>query len=691
MKTRVASSARAGQLSPMVEARSLTLNDVVKERLLFNVPIYQRLYVWGKEQIETLLDDLWHACKSGDSVYHLGSILVIPTEPLSGTAFCRYDLIDGQQRFTTLWLISVALQWQNEVNPLSEFRSVECEDGRTLHRIQFSIRPDVTEFFDAVFGGRTESLPDEPQLEDALAIIRSFRHQKDNDGNEVEIRRLLEFIRDKVHFVFSEVPPDTDLNKLFEIINNRGVQLQQHEILKARLLRLIPAEVRTAYGQLWDACSHMSDYVEKSLATSTGIKLRELYERDASKRDEESLARAQVVISHLLEKAIDVSDSEISLEAILNGSVELASGQVANFRTSEKYESERVRSIVSFSMLLQHTLRIFLATRVPARGDIERILDRDLLKIFLRHLPNKTAAAEVRCFFELLWEVRYLFDKHVIKWIGSDHDEIHAIRRLRVERGYLRRESREQDQGFALLQSMLYHSQQITTHYWLTPLLHHIWKTRGGSYHGFLKHLDNQLFCSDDTTPLASRTRKYLTEAPISGKLQVPTELSQSLGTRFPHYIFYKLEYILWEKMRGDSKQGGVTQIMGDAWKSFRITAKNSVEHVAPRTSKSYHSVQLRGDPLDAFGNLALVSTSMNSQFSNKSFAEKRALFHEQNGAKFDRKTGRWIYEDRASRRLDGLKLALVYEADSWGETEADAHRTEMIGCFEWWLATTHS
>ncbi|MEZ4963590.1 MAG: hypothetical protein R2830_27450, partial [Saprospiraceae bacterium] len=75
----------------------------------------------------------------------------------------------------------------------------------------------------------------------------------------------------------------------------------------------------------------------------------------------------------------------------------------------------------------------------------------------------------VKRFIHLLWQSRYFFDKHVIKWVKQEESESHLICKLEKyeSRGnfYLRRRAPESNEGEALLQSMLYHSQQITTFY----------------------------------------------------------------------------------------------------------------------------------------------------------------------------------------------------------------------------------
>ena len=81
----------------------VTLSKIVEEKIFFNVPIYQRLYVWKQAQINTLLEDLENAFLANDDKYFLGGVMTVRNDNL-------YDLVDGQQRFTTLWLICNVLK-----------------------------------------------------------------------------------------------------------------------------------------------------------------------------------------------------------------------------------------------------------------------------------------------------------------------------------------------------------------------------------------------------------------------------------------------------------------------------------------------------------------------------------------------------------------------------------------------------
>ena len=654
----------------MHKSELITLHHVVKENLLFNIPIYQRLYVWGADQIKILLDDLLAAYAGNKDVFYLGGTLVIEQGGSPGSAGRMYDLIDGQQRFTTLWLLSIALQrltvrrHKNEINHMANYRHVRAGE-LLVPRIRFAIRPEVGAFFDALLNGRdTPDTPSASTLSHAISEIEAYF----NAHRDVCLSGLSQFIYHQVQLVLTTVPPQTDLNKLFEIINNRGVQLQHHEILKARLLAQVPDQrQREIHGQLWDACSHMDDYVEKNLRAVTGLKLAPLFNNEMASQGREALADPEQVRTALAEVYRARTGHALTLMDILCQSHELPEDTPVN-RNEESYEADPVRSIITFPMLLQHVLRIFLLQR--GRPDIGKVLDKELLSIFQTHwmdaIPADTEqrATEVQQFIDLLWQCRYLFDKHVIKWVEDDQDTIHAIRRLHINtsNGYQSLvRSGEAHTAMAMLQSMLYHSQQLTTHYWLTPFIYYLLKHGGGQAHLYLKFLDNHLLCSSNDAPLIVRTRQFLQQPWLRDMplLDLPAVLGTSDGTSFSHYWFYKLEYILWEKYR---------QQKGAAWQAFRMTAKNSVEHVSPQNPEPCDSNKVDSATLDTFGNLALVSRSINSEFGNKPYLVKKAHFHERNAG-----------------RVDSLKLALIYENPTWSNTIAYRHREQMIAdCMEY-------
>jgi len=659
-----------------IDSRLFTLEQLVHQddaAWCFNVPIYQRLYVWGDDQIKTLLTDMANAFDRGEDQFFLGGALLVEKtseqDRLKGLR--RFDLIDGQQRFTTLWMLSTVAIW-NQV--MGDFSRVVLKDS-VIPRLHFSIREQVNTFLASMMpgkGGASPEIPDTQCMREAQQLMASFKQTyKRADGKLVDdeyLKELACFVYRKVSLVLTQVPEGMDLNKLFEVINNRGIQLQHHEILKARLLRDIPGESRSRYAALWNACADMSGFVERNLCQDTQLeahRLGDLY----SKGQLLHAVAVHGLLSRRAEAAQVESAERLTLENIVNGADPKFDNGSATIVMDEG-EAPWARSIIGFPLFLLHVLRIWL--KEQGQPDLPRVLDRHLLTLFEAHLlqPAEPAQRTARAqgFIDLLWRMRVLWDEYVIKWVDQGDDEVHHICHTSIsandDKRYINR-SRDNDlkQGMSLLQSMLYHSQEITTHYWLTPFLYFIHKhaqTVRGSveeverYYGFLCHLDNQLLGEVTSDPLVVRTRAFMNEPwRTAAALQFEAVLPCDYGVDFAHYWFYKLDFVLWHEQHRDH----------DAWGNFRFTAKNSVEHISPQSPQVTDTNKVTNAWLNRFGNLALVSRSINSEYSNLPYNEKRQRF---------------LNKRALEKRPDSLKMDLIYSNSEWGDAKAEAHQTAM-------------
>lgn len=651
-----------------------SLTDIVEEspHWHFNIPIYQRLYVWGEDQVLTLLNDLVNAYERDEDLFFLGGTLLVEQDGITGRHF---DLIDGQQRFTTLWMLCHA--WQKALKPFLTVTEVTS----TQTRLRFAIRPEVNLFLETLtFGTRGQQITDDEatkRMRTALDLMRSvFERRPLPEGvknKETHLAGLTEFVFGKVKFVITMVPRETDLNKLFEVINNRGVQLQHHEILKARMLDALSETERGPCAVLWEACADMENFIERNLAGLSGLSASEVtgfYERGELSNPE--------FVCRVLGKRMQGQRAlhALDLAEILQTSDEPLSSDVD--AEVNDVDPTWVRSIFGFPLFLQHTLRIWLLE--SKRDDLPRLLDRELLNLFDAHFfqDSLKRTENVRSFIALLWRLRVIFDEHFIKWVDQGEDEIHLISKIsiststRSKNRYISR-SRETDshRGFSLLQSMLYHSQEITTQYWVTPLLLFMYRnpgekaetqgTKAKRYFAYLRHLDNHLLGSIADGLLVVRTLAFMENPWHRRDLSHRIELANASGVKLAHYWFYKLEFVLWFQ---DKR-------VTEGWKKFRLTAKSSVEHISPQTPTDRDD-NCVDKALDRFGNLALVSRSLNSEYGNLPYNEKRQRFHNKN-----------------KNRLDSLKMALIYENKQWGDKQAFAHEKEMIECLDIYCSGT--
>jgi len=645
-----------------ISSIELTLKSIVEKDLLFNIPIYQRLYVWGEQQIRTLLADLYRAYLiDKDKNYYLGGIMLTENNN-------KLDLIDGQQRFTTLWLISKVLE-----GDLGEF-SYTYEKKRKIARISFSVRDFANEYFNSTNASISLTQDEIKELEPISDGIELIRNYLKDEINEKERLEFSSFIYNHVLMVATKMPSDTDENKVFEAMNNRGVQLQQHEILKSTLLSKIKKNRNEMhqYALLWDACSIMDDYLEKNIKLVANLEWKQLFpDIDKGEKQDE-------LPNDILRRLSDLEDEkpsdfllDILNEEILETEQEVIDDAIKKKKSKKGSESERVRSIISFPMLLLHTLRIYQFREIKGitADDSAEVKGKDLIRIFNSYSSYFETEKSVKAFIKLLWKVRKQFDKYVIKWISNDEqkDEIHLIKRLYQSETAFQRRAPKTNEGFALLQSMLYHSQQIITHYWLTPFLNKMLDVDDASQlNTYLEKLDNEMFCNErrDLRTMSFEVMQYEVNNLKGNTDFVKKTLKSKLGTSYPSYWFYKLEYILWLNRDILNKK--------DSWQDYKMTAKNSVEHISPQNPKPEDvnivfdltdSEEKRVNKQNDFGNLVLLSPGMNSEYSNKTFNSKKVDFMDK-------------------KRLDSLKSDLIFNNDKWSWAKCKLHRRQVIKLF---------
>lgn len=681
-------------------SNNITLYDIVEQNICFNIPIYQRLYVWKELQVNKLLEDIFDAFSRNEDNYYLGGVVTYSNGE-------KCDLIDGQQRFTTLWLICMVIS-SMEPNVCDEMKKF-CGNKQEL-RIQFAIRPQITEFL----MGRLESVKsgdnninqvsDVTNMIDAIGNIETFCQ---NDKRREKLVEFASFIMKKVILVRTEFPEETDLNKLFELINGRGQQLSQTDILKSHILNLIREEtdknedLLIRYGQIWNACADMNEYVEHNIQQedpSLTWKDRLIYDKKTDGDEEGVIADFgndffdKYIQNPVKDEPIDQQESLFNI--IENTLIEEVNKDYNNDgRTRTNINGREIRSIVSFQMLLLYTLRIFLIKKElrlygeKERCDIDFFNEKKLLKIFGPAVKQMKQDKSAHDFIKLLWMVRVLFDKNVVKWVKEDgeKEEVLTIRALRIsmdkQNGNIRVHRDSANSGNSItemtqLQSILYFSQPRIYELWICPFLYHSFTEDDPSdLLKYLKQLDNVLLCLPYKNGQDMLWRTY---SVMTNGLGNYTEtdfykyfcnlVEKEDGCNFSHYIFYKMEFMLWWNNKRTNDR--------PLWNSYRLTSKNSVEHINPQTPK-YNQSQI--PYLNTFGNLVLVSREVNSSYSNKSFQEKKAQF---------------IDKRDNGHQIDSLKSDVIYSTadEKWEDKQCEKHLKEMeiIAC-DYFRSTTEN
>lgn len=587
----------------------ITLKDILSYEFL--IPTYQRPYVWDDEQIKSLLDDFHLSfTNNAHENYYIGTIIT-KEENTSN----KIELVDGQQRFTTLWLIAYCFKRLNVSTRLIDFLKVEGQ-----MKLSFEIRNEVEKYLSYLLENSSENIenvyPEVNRQEfvkhiaKAVSTIESYlRVISDQAG-------FGDFIFENVHLVKNSTPDHVDLNKIFTTINSSGIQLEQTDIIKSKLLNHLGNE-KVIYSKLWEVCENMFSYFEKNVRDSFGGEISKYL--DLTKWVE---FRMETFHIHAENKEEQTSSKGFSISDIINNrTIGSTVGEEADDTDNLKSDEIYCRSVISFPQLLIHTYRIHLAKEHKA--DFEGTFHANrIIEIFAPLINGEKE--EIKRFLELLWDVRQVFDLHIIKWVtdlSTKQESLELVNFNKNSNDYYSKTNYAVDE-LHQLQSMLYFTGDYLRQYWLTPYLNYLLehKTQYEKAKALLRleEIDNQLSLTRYKNKDASFA---LLTQDIDSQIEYELYLYESNGVRFQHYWFQKLEYILWKnwKNREDEK-----------FKRYRISSKNSVEHLNPQTPKPGAS-KLNEELLNAFGNLVLLSVTQNSEYSNKYIHVKQAEFKSKN------------------------------------------------------------
>jgi len=234
----------------------------------FNVPEYQRNYVWETEQINKLLDDLVYAFKNNkDDDYFLGPLVLQEKESKN---YKEYDILDGQQRLTTLTLLFAVLRDLTDDEILIKIcnKFIYQEENRFIGipaklKLNYVIREDVREFLN-------NYVKEKNGTNKIIQFEKSFKNDNISTSNMINAinfmrnydffkfkNNLLEFAQflfQKVVFIYIKTKGEfEDAYRLFTILNNRGIPLRNSDILKAFNIGVINNKVeKKKYSKKWE-------------------------------------------------------------------------------------------------------------------------------------------------------------------------------------------------------------------------------------------------------------------------------------------------------------------------------------------------------------------------------------------------------------------------------------------------------
>ena len=256
-----------------LQVQELRLEQLFSESFLLRIPDFQREYVWETDQAMQLLDDIAEACMSGRSTYFLGSLVLVGS-PESGAT---WDVIDGQQRITTLVLLLATLRDLEEDDQFRESLDYRLNDPgdpvvgrsatprlvlRELDRefVRSYVQEGSVEELFALTYEDTSTHAQRRIIENTRALYDYLDTTYDASGR----RQIARYLLKEVAMVMVGSTDYADAYRMFHVLNDRGIPLGPSDILKARVVSSIPQERQSEYAQKWDTVTekHGSDFEE---------------------------------------------------------------------------------------------------------------------------------------------------------------------------------------------------------------------------------------------------------------------------------------------------------------------------------------------------------------------------------------------------------------------------------------------
>jgi len=600
---------------------ALAIEKILNGDNTYIIPIYQRNYEWEQPQIDRLIRDV-NSIEENER-YYLGTLVTFKRDDGS------YELVDGQQRHTTLNLIKAVL------------------DKKTSFNLKFQARSECDQFFRKL-SEDIEDLPKIPKTENlkqGTKIIESVL--KDILSTNEDKEKFRKKFFEQTYVFRTELPKETELNHYFEIMNNRGEQLEKHEILKAQLMNEIEDEEnkdrnidREVFAQVWEICSFMGDYI-----WNNGLP-KELLEKEEFSFDD--------IVSSLGKDKSSKNNQHQTIVALLEKGVEtLPEG----FKQREESKTYDYRSVLEFPTFLLYVYHLINPKKETSFDD------KKLLETFKDYKDAET-------FIVALLKYRIYFDKYIIKnsLLSNDKESNWGIRGYEFEKEGVETketafENTDEEKKIEMLQAMFHYA-----------------TVSNDKKDWLLRLLRDKVEEKDLYSALKSELEEEIKDISLG-------EISfWSVSTK----IFYYLEYMLWEVyydyVKGEDKVDSPEEInslvrkikdVKGLFSNFYFRQLSSKEHLLPQNKFSTIKIdegitfekqeEERAKILHCFGNLCLISSSENSS-AGKEHPE---------------------YKKKSFNNNTSLKRLMMFETFSeekeWNTQEIKQHQEEMEALLEFY------
>jgi uncharacterized protein with ParB-like and HNH nuclease domain len=584
------------------------------EKATFEVPIYQRNYAWEKDEISALVQDVYDACIAKKPTYFIGTLISF------NKGDRVYEVIDGQQRLTTIYLILLSLNISIQNKLTYRARKKSNDTIRSIPKLEID--------------------------EKDSGITSGFKYAKESIHEIVPHEQLGAFekyFQQNVHIIHYQAPKDIDLNHYFEIMNSRGEQLEKHEIIKARLIELLEQNDKEKFNRLWENCGEMNVYIQQKYSEAEG---------------------ATVIFGKTLgDFIVDCFDDlpAIGSDEGTRAINDLIGGVITEDQKGTADKNDTFQPIIDFSNFLLIVLKLTLIKNESFDPTSFNLDDKELIREFDKVKSSIDSDFVKRFGFNLLM-VKYLLDNYIVHHSNEDDTIESNPWKLQCwqkegKKGYLKNLDGESDTQYKLVQSLSMFEVSFTARqrknylfYCLLYLFNDSNRNKGRYCEFVLKLADkyfNDVYLVSDNLNEINTPKSGSFDNTVLANNHLNVEIYNSSfgfsdnygdGTSaskgIPLFIFNYLDYKLWEKyaneLRGERKKEGSRErteffsALGcsdfglKVFEQFYFSrTRRSLEHYYPQANISDDGTMPTEAQINCLGNYAMIGSEANSSGSN--------------------------------------------------------------------------
>lgn len=650
------------------------------------IPIYQRNYAWEEDEITALIKDVYDSWeKNEQNPYYIGTLVTYKRGDN------EYEVIDGQQRLTTIYIILNSLG-------IKEFKNKLTYGARRISASTIDNLKNYPELGEEVDEGIKNGCK---FAEKAINAIVSKR----------ERRAFEHYFLDLVHVIHYSVPKDVDLNHYFEVMNSRGEQLEKHEIVKSTLSQYLKDKKELAiFSRVWEASSEMNIYIQQAFPDINvfGNKLHEFTVNSFKKIPKQDESDGKDTILNLLRKPI------LKIE------------DYSDIKLNDKFQP--IIDFPNFLLIVLKVTRMELGDFNPLTFTLD---DKELLNEFLGALMAVEDKAEfVRRFAFNLLKAKFLLDNYIVHHTLNDKESL-GDNPWKLQCYYLETKKKRYPKNLSSIQDVqkeLVHllsmfevsftpKQRKNYLFYCMMFLFSNEEPSDSEYLEFLQCLADKYFYDVYLNASCLNERNQPVPNAFDSAVLKDNELNvYEVGVEgvdyknafrriykqgkndIPLFVFNYTDYMLWKKyadeLRGDKSASkspkrraffedlGCSDFELEPFNNFYFSrTRKTLEHFYPQ-AKAGEDKPLSADEINCFGNFAMIGAEANSSGSN--WDPKTKLDHHSDGKSNQVSVASLKFKIMMQRCQDNCKAILKGESDrekgmEWNAEDMQIHQEKML------------